>query len=272
MPTVLSVDVGTRNLAYCTYDSDAKKIRDWRLVDIGRTAEPCARLFEVLEALSFQPCDAVVIERQPGRNKGMLRIEAYLHMYFVARKVAPKVVLYHAGNKLRDTGMENRGRARTQYAARKKASIELTYAFLAEHPQDPAIKQTFEGSKKKDDLADTLLQAVHYCQEITAAKKPRGIDASPVKPRKPTEKQMQSGKYTPANLKYLLEDRKKNTIFAYVESDPVKAALSLVSGDAKIVRAMERLYGSPEQCVRSFLGLLVAPEPEQPAPDVSDAE
>jgi len=179
--------------------------------------------------------------------------------------------LYHAGNKLNGTGMENRGRARTQYTARKKASIELTHAFLKDHPQDPAITRTFEGSKKKDDLADALLQAVHYCQDTSSKLKKPEAPPPMVKPRKPTEKQTQSGKYTPANLKYLLEDRKKNTIFAYVESDPVKAALSLVSGDSKIVKAMERLYGTSEACIRSFLGL-VATESEQPAPDVADAD
>lgn len=252
MPVVLSIDVGIRNLASCSYDSDARKILDWRLVDIGsRPTEPCSRLFEVLQGIPFEAHDAVVIERQPGRNKGMLRMEAYLHMYFVSRRIAPKVLLYHAGNKLRDTGMENRGRARDMYSARKKASIELTGAFLKEHPQDPNIVRVFETSKKKDDLADTLLQAVRYCQDSTGSKKDNS--SVPVKARKPTEKQAQSGKYTPANLKYILEDRKKNTIFAYVESDPVKAALSLVAGDAKIVKAMERLYGTPEACVRTFL-------------------
>lgn len=273
MPVVLSIDVGTRNLAACTYDSDAKKILDWRLVDIGRPLEPCSKLYEVLQAIAFRPCDAVVIERQPGRNKGMLRMEAYLHMYFVSRGISPKVLLYHAGNKLKDTGMENRGRARTQYAARKKASIELTHAFLADHPQDPNIIKVFETSKKKDDLADTLLQAVRYCQDLLKGPQKTKKDApeTPVKPRKPTEKQTQSGKYTPANLKYILEDRKKNTIFAYVESDPVKAALSLVTGDAKVLRAMERLYGTPEACVRSLLGL-VPTESEESAPDVADAD
>lgn len=267
MPVVTSIDVGIRNLGCCTYDSAEKRIRDWRLVDIGRSTEPCTRLFEVLRDIPFGPCDAVVIERQPGRNKGMLRMEAYLHMYFVALKIAPKVLLYHAGNKLRDTGMENRGRARNQYTARKKASVELTHAFLKDHPQDPSIHKTFETSKKKDDLADALLQAVHYC---TDAPPQKAKDPILVKPRKPTEKQEQSGKYTPANLKYILNDRKKNTIFAYVENDPVKAALSLVSGDAKVLRAMERLYGTPEACVRTLIS--VPTEAKESTSDVSDAD
>ena len=269
MPIVTSIDVGIRNLACCTYDSTEKKILDWRLIDIGRTTEPCSRLFEVLRGLPFGPCDAVVIERQPGRNKGMLRMEAYLHMYFVALKIAPRVVLYHARNKLRDTGMENHGRARNQYTARKKASVELTHAFLRDNPQDSSIRNTFETSKKKDDLADALLQAVHYCTEDASSSKKVKEPMTVVKPRKPTEKQTQSGKYTPANLKYILEDRKKNTIFAYVENDPVKAALSLVSGDAKVLRAMERLYGTPEVCVRM---LLVPAEAKESASDVSDAD
>jgi len=270
MPVVTSIDVGIRNLGCCTYDSTEHKIRDWRLIDIGRITEPCTRLFEVLRAIAFGPCDAVVIERQPGRNKGMLRMEAYLHMYFVARGIAPKVVLYHAGNKLSGTGMENHGRARNQYAARKKASVELTHEFLRDHPQEPIVHKTFETSKKKDDLADALLQAVHYCKEpSTSTKRTSVVLGNDVKPRKPTEKQAQSGKYTPANLKYILSDRKKNTIFAYVENDPVKAALSLVSGDAKVIRAMERLYGSPEACVRA---LLVPAEAQDAASDVTDAD
>jgi hypothetical protein len=269
MPIVVSIDVGTRNLACCTYDSDAKRILDWQLLDIGRTTEPCTRLFEVMNAIPFQKCDSVVIERQPGRNKGMLRMEAYLHMYFVAKNIAPKVLLYHARNKLLDTGMENRGRDRDMYSARKKASVELTRSFLHDHPQTPAINKTFETSKKKDDLADALLQAVRYCQDSTGKTKVKTTEPVAVKPRKPTEKQTKEGKYTPANLKYILEDRKKNTIFAYVESDPIKAAMSLVSGDAKVLRAMERLYGTPESCIRSLLNLVPA---EQPTSDVPEAD
>lgn len=85
--TVLSIDVGRKNLALCALVAgDCARgskdvIRHWTVT----TCEPTAAGIAVaLRALPWTAqCDEVVIERQPNRNPTMSRLQHYLEMYFV---------------------------------------------------------------------------------------------------------------------------------------------------------------------------------------------
>jgi hypothetical protein len=246
---ILSWDVGIKNLAYCALDGQT--IVSWKLLCLPacKPEDLCNVLCRVLNAEVFpEGLDSVVVERQPGRNKTMLRVEAYLAMYFA--KQGLHVVTYHAGNKLKDTGQENKGRGAQMYRARKNASVDLARGFLKDTNQDGSV---LERAKKKDDLADALMQGLSYLAGPTTSTKDKVV-----KPRKPTDRQKKLSK---ANILYLLKEKLKHTLFAFVPGTPLKVVESLVhSSDAKFQTSVARAFGSLEACANEIGGLVV-PEP-----------
>jgi hypothetical protein len=266
----LSIDVGTKNCGYCLIDLVSRRIMRWGLMSVSWTHadDLCGNLVRVLDAEAFPTTgiDRVIVERQPGRNKTMLRVEAYLSMYFASKGL--RVTTYHAGNKLKDTGMENHGRTAGDYRLRKKASTELSVNFIEEDRQrhDPAALRNFERARKKDDMADALTQALSYGVPRATVSAPEDVRA-----RKPTDNQVASGRYTKSNLKYLLERRAKETVF-FCE-DPARRLEGLVgSADAKIGKAFTRNYGTgfsraiQELGLAKSLGIPGAPQSPPPEP------
>lgn len=243
---ILSWDVGIKNLAYCALDD--RTIVSWKLLCLPacKPEDLCHVLCRVLDAETFpEGLEAVVVERQPGRNKTMLRVEAYLAMYFAKQGI--RVITYHAGNKLKDTGQENRGRGAQMYRARKNASVDLARDFLRETQQDASV---LERAKKKDDLADALMQGLSFLSGSHVTSQ------APVKARKPTEKQKRLSK---GNILYLLKDKLKHTLFAYgVPGTPLKIVEALM--DAKLQVAVVKAFGSLEACASEIGSELVVPE------------
>jgi len=245
---ILSWDVGIKNLAYCGLHD--KQIIAWKLLCLPscKPEDLCSVLCKVLDAEVFpEALDVVVVERQPGRNKTMLRVEAYLAMYFA--KLGIQVVTYHAGNKLKDTGQENRGRGSHMYRARKNASVDLARDFLLETKQDAGV---LVRAKKKDDLADALMQGLSY---LSARTVPDVSVNKVIRPRKPTERQKKLSK---SNILYLLKEKLKHTLFAFVPGTPLKIIQSL--GDAKLQTAIVKAFGSLEVCAAELGHELVVPE------------
>lgn len=220
MSCILSFDVGIKNLAFCLFDVRDTEIKKWGLLtlhgDVNRAAVNLADIFRGMHDV-VKDADVVLVEKQPGRNKTMVRIEAYIHMYFVA--MGKKVVLYSARNKLARTECSFRGKGKDNYSLRKKASISLTKEFItSEHTkQHQDMIDLFNKSKKKDDLADALLQALSYSKwDPPASSVPQEAcsDANSITPvtpeavmtmvkaRAPTTKQIKSGKFSISNLKH----------------------------------------------------------------------
>jgi hypothetical protein len=105
--------------------------------------------------------------------------------------------VYDARHKVPDIS----GPGRARYIQRKKASIERCRQFLQE--TQPDWVQVFDKHKKKDDLADTCMQALSFIDRIPEE------PAAEVKarPRKPTENQTRT-KYSKANLAWLYVQKK----------------------------------------------------------------
>lgn len=186
---LLSIDVGIRNLAMCMLEN--RTIRRWEVAgvppeaDTGLYKQMCEHLNdrEWLNEASM-----ILIEKQPDRNKKMKSVENFLHAYFVIK--GKPVVIWDAKYKIPDIV----GPGKEQYRRRKAASIERCRAFLRETGQADWLRH-FEASNKKDDLADTVMQALSY--------QPKELKAERKKtPRKPTPNQSET-KYSKANLAWL---------------------------------------------------------------------
>jgi hypothetical protein len=151
----------------------------------------------------------------------MKGVEHLLHTYFLCSD--KDVIIYDARHKIPDIA----GPGRELYVKRKKASIERCRKFIEE--TQPEWLSFFDKHKKKDDLADTCMQALSYTPaEEKETKKQR--------PRKPTENQSRT-KYSRANLAWLVAQKKHTS-------------------DKRFEKDLKRYYHSLDELVAEFsLGL-----------------
>lgn len=119
--------------------------------------------------LHFLLCNQVIIELQPVlRGPKMKTISNHIYSYFLINGVCndsldmQSVSYILATNKLKLFD-ENKEKDLKIYKNRKKIGIENTKIVLEKLNQETFTK-IFEESKKKDDLADALLQSLYYLQ------------------------------------------------------------------------------------------------------------
>lgn len=217
---VLSIDVGIKNLAYCCLTRT--KINAWGVIDLGvkqnsSTEAITKALVTSLDSKKeyFNDITHVIIEKQPARNPKMRYIEGMLSSYFYIRGIqdgnVSSVTSYSPKHKLGS----NTFRGKCSYSDRKKLSISRCREFIQNSDENEGFKLFFDKSKKKDDLADTLLQGLSFLNEpiFDELCKPKDNTKSDLKSlfedvstRKPTEKQAKTKKYSKANLKYLIQN------------------------------------------------------------------
>jgi hypothetical protein len=168
----------------------------------------------------------VLIEKQPDRNRSMKGIENLLHTYFLVKE--KDVVIWDARHKIPD----HAGAGKAMYAKRKKASIERARAFIAGDGPNKDLVKFFDSHSKKDDLADTVMQALSFIEKRPAENAPKKTKKAA--PRKPTENQKNT-KYSKANLAYILKTGEKQ--------------------DARFKKDLARYYSSIQELQAEF-GLL----------------
>lgn len=168
----LSIDVGIRNLAYVviSLDKDEKTstIVEWNIMELCEKDENACkvdnviigirmneRISKLLEKFVF---DKIIIENQIGQNAiKMKSIQSLLIMFFVTKNYnQEQIINYNAANKLKHF----LGKKKTTYAERKKLSKVITEKITEN--QYPEWLGFFQKCKKKDDLADCLLQVIDY--------------------------------------------------------------------------------------------------------------
>ena len=196
---ILSIDCGIKNLAMCLIDPLTKKIHQWDVSGVPpKHADgifPC-----MVKHLNGKPwildATTVLIEKQPDRNRSMKSIENLLHTYFLIKE--KDVVIWDARHKIPD----HAGAGKAMYAKRKKASIERARAFITGTGPNQDLVKFFDSHSKKDDLADTVMQALSFIDKRPSDDAPKKVKKAA--PRKPTENQKNT-KYSKANLAYILK-------------------------------------------------------------------
>lgn len=211
--SILSFDVGIKNLAFCILKDTV--IQNWNVSEIKYKTNQnlCDVIVAHLDTFpDMLECNTVLIEKQPSRNNKMRIIEALLNAYFIIKgsssesSLIKKVLVYSAKYKLGSNTMKGKA----NYTERKKLSIARCKKFLESTAEiNEEYVPIFENSKKKDDLADSLLQALAYNKhEIFEALQSIDNSDSKVVARKPTDKQEKSGTYSRSNIKFLLNANK----------------------------------------------------------------
>lgn len=247
---LLSFDVGIKNLAYCIFDSQSQKILFWNIIDITakKNDNACAHMVNLLDKYpELLNCDLVLIEKQPSRNNKMRIIEGFLNAYFVIKGITKKesnithVIVYSAKHKLgKDTF-----HGKTNYSQRKKLGVFRTEAFLKQYPQTDEFHYMFSTSKKKDDLADSLLQALSYINIDINCDTKSFTENEKVISRKPSKKQERS-RYSKCNLKYILNEYVKN-------SKTKEYILDQISSETKIISAIKYWYKTSEEAYNKLV-------------------
>jgi hypothetical protein len=207
----------------CLIDQKTRKISHWDVSGVppmhvdGIFANLVKHLNEkpwILDATT------VIIEKQPDKNRSMKGVENLLHTYFLVKE--KDVTIWDARHKVPDVA----GPGKARYAQRKKTSIERARAFIVETNQEWVT--FFDKHKKKDDLADTVMQALSFINKNDV---PVPLKAKGSAPRRPTEKQTLS-KYSKANLAWLYKTGAKQ--------------------DARFKKDLARYYQNIEELKKEF--------------------
>ena len=204
---LLSIDCGIKNLAMCLIDPMTKKIHQWDVSGVPPMHAdgifPC-----LVRHLNEKPwvldATTVIIEKQPDRNRSMKAVENLLHTYFLVKDPGRSVVIWDARHKVPDVA----GAGKARYAQRKKTSIERARKFITSDGPNKELVPFFDGHKKKDDLADTVMQALSFIDKRPSETPEKPVKTKKAAPRKPTENQMRT-KYSKANLAYLVKTNSK---------------------------------------------------------------
>ena len=213
---LLSIDVGIKNLAMCQINEETKEIVRWDVSGVPPEHEDglYQSLRKHLDAKQWVLDSTVVlIEKQPGQNKKMKTVENFLHAYFVIKTPTAETIIYDARHKVPDVA----GTGKARYRQRKATAVTRCREFLDGSEVNARWMDTFKASKKKDDLADTFLQALSFINRIEPKKKVTKTSSSKVKARKPTENQKET-KYSKSNLAWFfknhsVEELEKNKRF-----------------------------------------------------------
>ena len=199
---ILSIDVGIRNLAMCQFNETSNLVVNWDVSGIPPEHKDGVYV-SLRKHLDERPwvleSDIILIEKQPDRNKKMKMVEHFLHAYFVIKAPKSETIIYDAKFKIPDVV----GPGKAQYMKRKKVSIERCEAFLRGDDTNKHWIETFTKYKKKDDLADTVMQAISFTKRVEPKKKEKIVKK--LVHRKPNENQKRT-KYSKCNLAYIYKN------------------------------------------------------------------
>ena len=203
---IISIDVGIKNLAICQIDETSKLVHNWDVSGIPPEHDdglyPCLRRH--LDAKSWLlNATTVLIEKQPGQNKKMKTVENFLHAYFVIKVPTAETIIYDARHKVPDVA----GSGKARYRQRKATAVMRCREFLENSELNAHWMDTFKKSKKKDDLADTVLQALSFINRVQPKKKVEKKITS----RKPTQNQKET-KYSKSNLAWMIKNYTKSEL------------------------------------------------------------
>ena len=191
----ISFDIGIKNLALCILEHKDNDINiiDWRVITLAdkkKDVNGLNLISEILfyeldniigciEELKYETIDYVIIENQPSNLNGIMKsIQLLIFSYFSLLKHWDKfigqVLLINASLKLQyhsykpeplikiDLNRTKKEQKRDKYRNNKNDGIEITKYYIKDNE---ILNNYFTKHKKKDDLADTLLQTVSYIKK-----------------------------------------------------------------------------------------------------------
>lgn len=182
---IVSFDIGIKNLAVAILDLDSLRttanLHVWQIINLAEKNEKIPgmnelseRLFLALDCLIADLGDDVIIdtvllENQPARLNGTMKsIQMIIFSYFQLRKHwegnVRQVSMVSASNKLQTHTYDPvpPEQIKKGYDKNKWKAIEIARNYVKE---DVKLLELYNSHKKKDDLADALLQAISFVRK-----------------------------------------------------------------------------------------------------------
>lgn len=183
--TLLSFDIGVKNLACCAFtvsdQSDTARLHYWNVLSLAAEKEriPCVnelalRLFSALDDLVTElkePIDIVLLENQPSRLNGAMKsIQMMIYSYFQLRRhwegLCDSVHMISASQKLlghtHTIPEPDQKKSLVGYKLNKWRGIQYASKYIEGCDKLCAY---FNSNKKKDDLADAMLQGLSWARK-----------------------------------------------------------------------------------------------------------
>ena len=174
---IISFDVGIRNLGYIIIEVNenmvnSHKILKWDVLELCDKNTKASSVDNIIIGMNMYKLldnllcnykfDIILVENQIGRNAiKMKTIQGMLNMYFVMRNYNNNnIINYNAVHKLKHF-LKNK---KTTYAERKKFSKQITEQLCKKYYGETMFNY-YKKFKKKDDLADCLLQCLDYIKK-----------------------------------------------------------------------------------------------------------
>lgn len=260
---IASFDIGTKNLACCVLEKETESIFHWEVFDISTTRKgavgKCKKMVNLFDNCDpLQKIDEVVIEIQPSFNPKAKAVQHFIVSYFATRfRGDIKITEFSSHHKLSCYVGEDApdySHLKSEYAQRKKLGIFHTKEIIegrggAKVIQSDIFRKMFEGSRKKDDLADSFLQGLCYIRYEEQAKEPVPQNLTPRRPRK------RQNNFSKNNLKWLITHALETHEIVEVEKE-TKSGIGLekfvfdswANSDKRIRRALKKfLEDAPRQ-------------------------
>ncbi|KAI8333230.1 ribonuclease H-like domain-containing protein [Blakeslea trispora] len=187
--SVLSFDLGYRNLAYCHLDRDAN-ILNWARVDLDLPSfhpsviAPIVQTFIQVHILSsLKTTDKVLIEQQRARTAGghsvlehTLRVNCVEAILWTglyqavdqlnrAEEIEMLPILRHRVDRFWQAELEKPDESKRTHYQKKRAGSSLVQKWLDTNTVvkcSESLKTMYELEKKQDDMSDCLMQAVAW--------------------------------------------------------------------------------------------------------------
>ena len=144
---IVSVDIGLKNFGVSVYCTRMHEFTSFRLLQLHKPKDLVAKMKELSESEPFVSADVVLVENQMRQCMKTMAVALRCFNYDKTVCVAPQSI-----KRFFKTSMK------AHYKNKKAGVLEARKHLCAR------MSQEFDTFKKKDDIADCILQTVWYVQ------------------------------------------------------------------------------------------------------------